>query len=162
MSKSSLSISDNFLSEDEYKQVIDYCVNAKYTYGEVDTTETPPTGMVSEILPEEKIYDLFSSKIENKYEQLSKDKIYRMYVNCFSPNENPYFHTDGETGVTALFYPTIEWNLNEGGETQFLTDENIIGILPIPNRIVFFDANIPHKATSFRSNYRFTIAVKYR
>ena len=162
MSKYGLNISDNFLSEEDYKKVIEYCVKANYTYGEVDNSDTPPTGMVSEITEDSDLFSLFADIIENKYEKLTKDKIYRMYINCFAPSENPYFHTDGESGVTVLYYPTENWNINEGGETQFLTDEHIIGILPIPNRVIVFDAPIPHKATSFRSQHRFTVAIKYK
>ncbi len=48
-----------------------------------------------------------------------------------------------------------------GGETQFLIDDEIRGILPFPNRLVYFDANILHKATSYRTGHRFTLALKY-
>ena len=157
-----ITISDDFFTEEDYKKVVHFCKTAKYTYGEVDNESTPPTGMVSEIPVESEIYSLFADTIQNKYEKLLPDNIYRMYVNCFAPSENPFFHTDGESGITALYYPTEEWNIQEGGETQFLTDENLCGVLPIPNRMVLFDAPIPHRATPFRSQHRFTIAVKYR
>ena len=84
-----------------------------------------------------------------------------MYVNCFSPNENPYFHTDGEDGITFLYYPDQGWELDDGGETQFYIDGEIRGITPVSNRMVYFDANIMHRATTFRSRHRFTLAVKY-
>ena len=85
-----------------------------------------------------------------------------MYINCFAPSENPYFHIDGESGMTLLYYPNIEWSINDGGETQFYIDENIYGITPIPNRMVIFDASIFHRATTFRNTHRFTVAIKYR
>jgi hypothetical protein len=56
----------------------------------------------------------------------------------------------------------MEWDVNEGGETQFYIDENIYGITPVPNRMVIFDASILHRATSFRSSHRFTVAIKYQ
>ena len=84
-----------------------------------------------------------------------------MYVNCFAPNENPYFHTDGDNGLTFLYYPNMDWDLQEGGETQFYINDDIYGITPIPNRMVVFDANIQHRATTFRNQYRFTLAIKY-
>ena len=83
-----------------------------------------------------------------------------MYINCFAPNENPYFHTDGE-GVTFLHYANDRFDLQEGGETQFYVDENIYGVIPIPNRLVMFDGRILHRATSFRNGHRFTVAIKY-
>ena len=56
----------------------------------------------------------------------------------------------------------MEYNeLNEGGETQFLISNEIKGILPIPNRMVIFNGLIYHKATSFRNQHRYTIAIKF-
>jgi hypothetical protein len=109
-----------------------------------------------------KIYSVFSKKIEKEFPEMKDYKLYRMYVNCFSPNENPYFHIDGETGHTLLYYPQEDWKLDDGGETQFFIDESIHGVLPVPNRMVKFDACIKHKATSFRDRHRFTLAIKYQ
>ena len=85
-----------------------------------------------------------------------------MYVNCFAPSENPYFHTDGDDGVTFLYYVNDRWELNDGGETQIIVNDEIKGILPLPNRIVGFDASLLHRATSFRFKHRFTLAAKFR
>ena len=83
-----------------------------------------------------------------------------MYINCFVPGENPYYHIDGE-GLTFLYYPNLDWDVQQGGETQFYIDENIYGIIPKPNRMVVFDGMILHRATSFRNQHRFTVAIKY-
>ena len=88
-------------------------------------------------------------------------KLDRMYVNCFASSENPHFHIDGDYGITMLYYVNDEWDIEMGGETQFLIDDEIRGVLPFPNRLVYFDANILHKATSYRSGHRFTLALKY-
>ena len=66
-----------------------------------------------------------------------------------------------EEGITFLYYPNWEWELQEGGETQFYIDGNILGVPPVPNRLVVFDGMIQHRATSFRNKHRFTIAIKY-
>ena len=158
---SSIEIKDNFLEETDAKRVLEYCVQSSYTYGEVDTPQTPPTGMVHEIQRDEDIYKLFESKIKNYYRYVRKLNLYRMYVNCFYPSQNPYFHTDGDKGVTFLYYVNDQWTLNEGGETQILVDDEIRGVLPLPNRIVGFNANLLHRATSFRNRHRFTLAVKF-
>ena len=70
-------------------------------------------------------------------------------------------YVDGSHGVTFLFYANEEWSIEMHGETQFLIDDQITGILPYPNRMVKFDADILHRATSFRDGHRFTLAVKY-
>ena len=153
-------IIDDFLDKKDLQYVIDYCLKSSYTYGERDLKTHPPTGMVHEIKRFEYIYKFFESKIRDS--NLVKEmNLYRMYVNCFSPSENPYFHIDGDDGLTFLYY-VDEWKLDDGGETQFLIDNEIKGVLPIPNRIVGFDANIWHKATSFRDKHRFTLAIKFK
>ena len=151
---------DNFLSQNEYESVLDYCINTEYSFGERDDENLPPTGMVRNIEKVEMIYDLFSQRLEEKCSFLKDMKLYRMYVNCFAPGENPYFHTDGE-GLTFLYYVNPEWNVQEGGETQFYVDDNVYGVSPIPNRLVMFNGMILHRATSFRSQHRFTVAIKY-
>ena len=53
------------------------------------------------------------------------------------------------------------WDKDDGGETQFLMNDELYGILPIPNRMVVFSANLLHRATTFRNDHRFTVAIKY-
>ena len=85
-----------------------------------------------------------------------------MYINCFAPSENPYFHIDNDNGLTFLYYVTNhDWGENDGGETQFLINDEIRGVLPLSNRLVGFDATLLHRATSFRDRHRFTLAAKF-
>lgn len=156
-----INFADGFLSEVEHKTVHQYCVDARYIFGETDNEDTPLTGMIHDIPETEFVYKLFKKKIYDLVDFTRDMKLYRMYINCFVPGENPYFHTDGP-GVTFLYYPNFEWNVQWGGETQFIVDENIHGIVPIPNRMVFFDGMILHRATSFREDHRFTVAIKYQ
>lgn len=154
-----IEIIDRFLSKEDFDNVVKYCVDALYKWGEVDSYNLPPTGMVHEIPETTDLYKLFASGTKKLAPELT---LYRMYINCFAPTENPYFHTDGGAGdITFLYYPTQFWNLNDGGETQFLVDNEIYGVTPIPNRMVYFNADILHRATSFRDRHRFTIAIKY-
>jgi hypothetical protein len=153
---------DQFLSKPEQQRVYEYCLKANYRYGEQDTPDYPATGMIHNISGHEFVYKLFSRKIEETFDFLQSLKMYRMYVNCFAPGESSYFHIDHDTGYTLLYYPHFDWSLNDGGETQFYIDENLQGILPVPNRLSIFDASILHRATSFRNRHRFTVAIKYR
>jgi hypothetical protein len=154
-----IEIVDRFLSKEEFDYVLNYCESASYAYGEVDSYGLPPTGMVHQIPEVEETYKIFKSKTEKL---VSGIELYRMYINCFAPSENPYFHTDGDPGdITFLYYPTKEWQLNDGGETQFLINNEIYGVTPVPNRMVYFDASILHRATALRNKHRFTVAIKY-
>ena len=156
-----IEVIDDFLSTDDAYSVLDYCKMASYNYGETDTSSTPPTGMVHEICETDEIYKLFSSKTD----LIVDDDLVlnRMYINCFAPTENPYFHTDcdEEGSITFLYYSSDEWNLDLGGETQFYANGQIAGVPPVPNRMVYFDSSILHRATTYRDRHRFTIAIKY-
>lgn len=155
-----MKVVDTFLEPKDAEYVYRYCLTSSYTYGETDTDTTPPTGMVHEIKKTQRIYKLFNKKIQEIFVNPKDVNIYRMYVNCFAPSEKPYFHTDGDKGITFLYYVNDSWQLDDGGETQIIIDNEIKGILPIPNRLVGFDANLLHKATTFRNKHRFTIAIK--
>jgi len=152
---------DNFFSKQDHQTILDYCLDCDYSYGETDNNTHRPTGMVHNIAEQSEIYQLIQTKIEQSIPAISQMKLYRMYVNCFAPSENPYFHTDGETGITLLYYPQTDWNLDDGGETQFYIENNIYGITPVCNRMVMFDAAVKHRATTFRDRHRFTVAIKY-
>ena len=161
MENKEIKFEDNFLSPEEFRMVVNHCYGAEYMWGESDDFGLPPTGMISQIRPHHEPFTLFKTKLKEKCPFLKDMSFYRMYVNCFAPNENPYFHVDGK-GVTFLYYANEEqWELQDGGETQYYLDGNIYGVPPVPNRLVMFDGMIQHRATSFRNRHRFTIAVKY-
>jgi len=157
-----VNFADDFLSKTEHDVVQNYCLSAKFKYGEVDDYELdhPPTGMVHEIPETEFVYKMFRKHIHDRLKFTHEMKLYRMYVNIFAPNENPYFHQDGD-GITFIYYPNKDYNMQWGGETQIVVDNNIHGVIPIPNRLLFFNGNLWHRATSFRDTHRFTVAIKY-
>lgn len=158
-----ISVFDNLFSEQEYRMIRDWCLNASYHYGETDYKHLSPTGMICNINQKEDVYQLISHRVSEICPEIKNITPYRVYVNCFASSENPHFHTDSnEPGLTFLYYvDTQDWEPNDGGETQFLIDENIYGIIPIANRLCRFDSRLLHRATSFRNRHRFTIALKY-
>ena len=155
-----IEIIDNFLEESDLKSFYNFCLKAPYFYGEKDAPYAPPTGLITPINEENFWFEFFKQRCENKFNM--QQKIYRMYINLFLPNEKPYYHIDG-TGndKTLLFYPNPNFNLDQGGETKFIVNNEIKGVLPIPNRAILFNANIKHCATPFRDKSRFTLAIKY-
>ena len=157
-----IKIIDNFLKVEYYEKMINFCERSTYLYGEKDSKDSPETGMVHNFNLNSSIVEVFQKNLIDLYPEIKKFYLERMYINCFAPSENPYFHIDAELGITCLYYPTKSWNYDDGGETQFILNDEIKGVLPIPNRIVIFDSNILHKATSFRNKHRFTVALKYK
>jgi len=153
-----IEVIDNFLSKENFEWFLKFATKqAPYWAGAKDNKHTIPTGMVSNVKLDSEPVQWFKDKLN--FDNL---KVCEAYINCFAPGENPYFHIDRKDGITVLYYlNNEEWNKDDGGETQFLVDGEIRGILPVPNRIVYFDANIQHRATSFRKSHRFTFALKY-
>lgn len=175
-----INVRDDFLSNDDLEYTDYYCQNAPYYYGEKDDPFKcrPTTGMVNEIYSDDgkfqmgseqrKIFDIFTKKIESEFEEVKNSVLNRMYVNCFASSENPYFHIDtalpsDKNYYTFLFYANdrTEYDIDDGGETQFYFNKTIYGITPIRNRLICFDSSILHRATPFRDRHRFSIALKY-
>jgi len=168
-----ITVHDNILTNEEtekYRNILLH--NCPFTYGERDNPDTEPTGVVcdfTKLMNSGAIMSpTFNSMLENLLNKIYKNneslknmKLYRMYLNLFIPNENPSFHIDGENTVTCLYYLNPEIDLNEGGETQFLIDEEIKGVISKPGRLAIFDGGLKHRATSFKTKPRLTMAFKF-
>ena len=148
---------DNVFSDEENDKLYnDILYNNSFTYGERDNPSTPVSGLVFNF-ENGPFYDVAIKANSN----LSNLKLQRSYVNLFLPKEIPYFHIDGEQVVTCLFYLSPQYDLDEGGETQLFFDNKILGVQSKPKRLVVFDGAIKHRATSFRSYPRITVALKF-
>jgi hypothetical protein len=151
-----IKVYDNFLGHFEQQKLLKFVQRLPYRVGERDRHDTPPVGIVCDLNNTDII---LPQKIEEQLNR-SMTSIHRCYVNCFTPGEDPFFHIDGDC-TTFLYYVNDQVDIEEGGETQFLADDHIYGVPYITDRLVEFDGKLTHKATSFRSFYRFTIAIKY-
>ena len=86
----------------------------------------------------------------------------RIYFNRQKPCIDGCLHTD-EGDYTALLYVS-EYEKEWGGFTQFFYSESKHDyVLPVPNRLVIFDASIWHKGFGFSHNWnpdRISLAFK--
>tara|TARA_R110002072_G_scaffold215777_2_gene372841 strand:- start:223 stop:711 length:489 start_codon:yes stop_codon:yes gene_type:complete len=155
-----IKVYDNFLSEKEKQEIYDFCKKQSYHRGEVDRIGLPPTGLICN-LDNQNIISKLMKQVTNE-----KKDMFRTYINLFTPNENPYFHMDKTSPYykTCIYYVNTEKinYMDEGGETYFIQPDFIKGVSFVPGRMVFFNANIMHKATPFRNRDRYTIAIKYK
>jgi 2OG-Fe(II) oxygenase superfamily len=90
------------------------------------------------------------------------------YINLGIPVDPHRIHVDSEAQgyLTLLFYLNDTWNINWGGETIFLNNQNEIEFTSEfkPGRIIVFDSSIPHAArpqTIDAISYRFSLAIKF-
>lgn len=167
-----IGIYDGVFSEEqslEWYQFLAY--SCKFRYGETDRSDLPPTGMIinirkrntiennDEIIKE--IHDYLLNIITTIIPSFNENSLIRSYINLFIPKEIPYFHQDDSCGTTCMFYINPVTPIDEGGETQFYIDGNIKGVCPVPGRLVTFDGNLIHRATSFRNIPRITLVYKF-
>lgn len=156
-----MQIIDNFLEESQHLEILDYCLSTSYILGEKDRDDTESVGLVAPF-----DIDILADQIHRRL-FLSKTNIERSYINLFNPGDDPYYHTDGNVW-TLLYYPNkidtinnIE-HIDEKGETHFLQNGKLTGVPYVANRLIKFDGNVLHRANSFRTHVRHTVAIKYR
>jgi hypothetical protein len=166
-------VHDNILTDEENEKYrVTLIRDCSFKYGEHDGPNTEPTGVVCDFTQHIRsgsiltnnlncILNNLLTKIYEKNESLKKMDLYRIYLNLFIPNEKPSFHTDGDNTITCLYYLNPEMDPNEGGETQFLIDEEIKGVISKPGRLAIFDGGLKHRATSFKTKPRLTLAFKF-
>lgn len=187
MTKPSIQQVDDFFPIEIAETISQFTYNGDpkgpgFRYGEGDGIgeygKDIPTGLVLDLYHENdtegipltdegrNIYNSFIKYIHDRYPSFwDTYRVYRLYINVFAPREQAYFHTDSEGDSdqwTFLYYPIpdFEWELDEGGWTEFDLDGKVIGVRPLPNSLVRFTSSINHRATPYRTRHRFTIAIK--
>ena len=106
----------------------------------------------------------FNSHLFDKVvEQLDGDdyKLDRAYLNGQWNGREGTLHQDG-CKFTALIYMS-PYEYGWGGFTEIMTEPEPTLVYPIPNRLMIFPGNIPHKAYSFAYQtcpLRVTLAFK--
>ena len=151
---------DNFFSDDGFGKLARYAASANYHYGKVDHYTTPPTGMVHDVERDSDIWNMIKWRIEDHCPFIDGMDVKSIIINSFAPLELPYFHQDYDARITFIYYLS-PWQLDEGGCTEIFIDDEIRAYPPIPNRMVWFDSMLQHRATSRRSSHRFAYAIKY-
>ena len=93
---------------------------------------------------------------------IGERKVIRCYFNGYTYGTEGYVHRDSVDEIpgwgqeTILIYCSDEWKADWAGETQFLSEDRkdiVYSTMPLPNRIVCFDSNIPHVARSVSRSY---------
>tara|TARA_R100001509_G_scaffold105864_1_gene62731 strand:+ start:2618 stop:3103 length:486 start_codon:yes stop_codon:yes gene_type:complete len=157
---SNIIIKDNLFNQEEKENIYNFCKTANYKRLESDGLGLPYTGLVFQFDLNHPIVKLILKKLNLKDLQLD-----RAYINLFLQGEKPFFHQDNtQLGYkTLLYYVNTEpKNIDELGETYFFINNEVKGIQPLPGRVIIFDAEIFHRASSLRNYDRFTIAFKWK
>jgi hypothetical protein len=149
---------DNFLHPDTFRHVAAELTTLHHWQPEVDFPGAAPVGETCDLPNTTQTYRAIVQELKKLFP--AAWVVDRFYVNRFQPREVPQFHQDGEV-VTCVFYADPgNWTPHDHGETQVLINAEIRGILPLPNRMLVFDGRLLHRATSFQTRRRHTIAAK--
>lgn len=160
--KENYKVIDNYLSIAQFQFAWTATQSTQYHVGELDHDGAEPVGMTANFDPQVFVpyadfdTELFPEAVNGQPKQ-------RTYINYYGPNEGSSFHVDHDDpeAITILYYPCPLHPLNEGGATELLINDEIVGIRSKPNRLLVFKSNILHRATPFKTKPRFTIATKY-
>tara|TARA_B100001287_G_scaffold80194_1_gene66801 strand:+ start:500 stop:1681 length:1182 start_codon:yes stop_codon:yes gene_type:complete len=169
-------IFDDAFEPPELNELVRDVQNWPYLYGEVDDGDLPPTGMSTGEYTGTKTFHALWEFCEKYVPQVNGCILKRSHANIFAPREPAYYHVDDESDEawTFMFYANNNWDINDGGETKFITNlqnkkENyegteypeIIAIPPIPGRMLIWKSNVLHTATPMRNTHRFTPTFKF-
>lgn len=146
-----------------------------YLYGEVDDVDLPPTGLSTGDYIGTKTFTALWEFLEEHVPHVHGAVMKRSHANIFAPRELANYHIDDQSddAWTFMFYANNNWDINQGGETKFITNlkheantsgveyPEIIAVPPIPGRMIIFKSNILHTATPFKDFHRFTPTIKF-
>ncbi len=163
-----LIVIDDFLPEEEHRAIYNRLMTREW--GAVDDNPNDPLSDISGYNSSEEFtgpstqtimdycleYDFLRDIVQNSH----RVSLYNKY----DPKTPTYFHTDGLSGHTLIYFPDIaKYNFMMAGETQILIDDHITGVLPVPNRLVAFNGQLWHKGTSFTHDQpRYSFAIQFR
>ena len=151
----------NRVCQDLFEKICEY----PFYRTEKDFKGSNKTGLTHDLTHNHDIknYILQSIKVKNVID-LEKYKIKEFYINLFLPNENPKLHIDSSNkqDITFLLYISPnKYNENEKGTTDFLFGNFIFGVRYKQNRVITFPSTFLHKANSFLTEDRLSIAIKF-
>lgn len=161
-----IEVFDDILLDVERDRIYKEIISLPYQVMEWDQNPDEISGSRSDLVHSSYTFQCLKNYIEKNVEDITKYNLVQAYVNHFSPREIPYFHVDSDNpnNITIVYYADVwdNYDINEGGGTEFLVDDNIISVIPKSGRFVCFNSNNLHRATTYRNNHRFTVAFKYR
>jgi len=160
-----LIVIDDFLSKEDHHKFYELTLKREWNpvHDERDSPFTSQSGYCSMTSFEDEEVQLLLSQcaMHSQLETVIASYYSQSLYNKYDPKKPTYFHVDPGAGWTIVYFPhTQEYDIQMGGETQILVNNQIVGVLPIPNRLIAFDGGLQHKGTSFgyyQARYSFAI-----
>jgi len=167
-----LIVIDDFLPKEDHHEIYNLTMERKWSSPINDLPDDPLSG-ISGVNSNEPFHGRSTQIIlsecisESELKKIVTTNYHQTLYNKYDPKTPTYFHIDKqypESGWTIIYFPDIaEYDFRMGGETQILVDNQIVGVLPLPNRLMAFDGSLMHKGTSFTNNQpRYSLAIQFR
>ena len=169
-----IKVYDNVLSFSEKANIEQQCQRMPYLIGWKDTYKSEDTGFFYHECDAQNWYDVLDNKIASEFpyilnnsepfSQMEDRDVLRSVINCNTIADSMTTHDHPNQDV-ILYYVNTEWKTEWGGETIFYdkNEKEIIFASPyVPNRMILFAGEIPHRYNSPASvapKYRFSIST---
>ena len=147
-------IIDDYLPKSVHKEIFNHCNTTQYDLAEADIEGVTHPKVVSEL-------DI--SNLPDFPSVLGEQPLVTAHINYYIPNEHSSFHKDSgrSEALTLIYFPCPTYDINEGGATELLINDEIVGVRSKANRALIFKSELWHRATPFHTKQRFTVALKY-
>ncbi len=151
---------DNFLPNDFINDLRKKLINAPWVVHYTDPSVNINNFFWATFLEE----SYYESEIKFFREQFRDKRILRIYANGQTLTQHGDFHSD-DGDRTYLIGMSENWNMNSGGATEFIINEDdftTMSIYPKYNRMISFPANVRHRALANLNmkDFRITLAIK--
>lgn len=162
---SQIKIYENVLSSYEMEYVHKCIASDNWKFGQKSSPKSDKKFWYMELSNDEFFSKLFLDRIKILVKK--NFKLSRVYANGQTFGLDSEWHTDSTANdaYTFLYYSNNFWDLSWGGETVFSVGNNLIHVMPKPNKAIFFPSNILHYGKSPSRDFsglRTTVAFKLK
>jgi hypothetical protein len=160
----SIKVVDSFFKNNENEKIIKEITKLKFKKTKAERKNTDPVGKNCQIKKTSFIYKAFTKELKKQNLIPQGNKLHQAYVDLLSPNENPYYNSNNEK-ITVFLYYVVGFddpNLDLGGETLFVNDPLIQGIVPKKHRLIVFSNGVWYKSNPFRDFDKYVVVFKYK
>jgi hypothetical protein len=146
---------DAFLHPETFPKVISELGRLHHWQPEIDFRGAAPVGETCELPSSFETYRAIIQELKKLFPCRGRSIA---STSTASNRGGPQFHADGDVITCLLYADPGNWSPHDHGERN-ADRRRDTRILPLPNRMLVFDGRILHRATSFQTRVRHTIAA---
>ena len=157
---------NNWLTKEEMDTIQQTIKSPRWQFGHT-STDTPTNGYLW-VMNIDNSEDFYYKHLLDKIKKTTNEEfnVERIYLNGNQNSSSGSIHKDNDiidNAKTFLIYCNPDWDIEIGGHTHFIHNNEIISVPPIPGNAIYFDGTIDHFAAPLNPMYkglRVTLAYK--